>query len=126
MTTLASAMAAPRRAVRPRCCLECGEPFAATRIGEDFCGTPCRKSFNNRRLVRGAEIYDLFMALRYQRPLAEKLKLWTALCRAAAGYRREDDRERAGRPSWGDPAKIIDRRPYLRAVIVKPMKRRDA
>jgi len=32
-----------------------------------FCGTKCRKAFNNRRMSRGAIIYDLAMIYRKDR-----------------------------------------------------------
>ncbi|MGW5961031.1 transcriptional regulator [Methylorubrum thiocyanatum] len=85
----------------------------------EFCGPACRKAWNNRRLLRGAELYDLFMALRWDRRAATGLHVFTALSRLAAGFRREDTEERAGRRSWASPARIIARRPYLRAERLK-------
>ena len=55
-------------------CVECGGAFNAvsrkTAAGVNksrFCGTPCRKKFNNRRMVRGAILYDLSMTMRKDR-----------------------------------------------------------
>jgi hypothetical protein len=69
-------------------------------------------------MVRGAELYDLFMALRYDRPTAYPLKLWSVVCRAAAIFRDEDLRERSARASWRSPAAILARRPYLTATVL--------
>lgn len=85
----------------------------------EFCGQACRKAWNNRRLVRGAELYDLVMALRWDRAAATGLHVFTALSRMAAGFRREDLDQRAGRRSWSPPARVIARRPYLRAERLK-------
>lgn len=100
---------------QPCDCLECGKPFLPRQADAEFCAPACRKSWNNRRLVRGAELYDLFMALRWDRRTATGLHVFSALSRLAAGFRREDVDERAGRRSWSSPARIIARRPYLRA-----------
>ena len=99
----------------PCTCLECGAAFLPRQADAEFCGSACRKAWNNRRLLRGAELYDLFMALRWDRAVATGLHVFTALSRLAAGFRREDMAERAGRRSWSSPARIIARRPYLRA-----------
>lgn len=100
-----------RRLVAP-VCLECGGAGSAA---GDFCGSACRKSWNNRRMVRGAELYDLFMALRYERRTSYPLHLFGVICRAAALFRAEDLAERDGRRSWRPPADILARRPYLLA-----------
>jgi hypothetical protein len=65
--------------MRSHTCTECGAPFLAhARLARhaEFCGTECRKAFNNRRAMRGATLYDLFMTLRYERGLAAKLHVW--------------------------------------------------
>lgn len=103
-----------------RTCLECGGAYRARMRHSDFCSPACRRAFNNRRAVRGAEIYDLYMALRYDRETAKVLKVWRLLNRMAAIFREEDEKEREGRPSWRSPRAIIDRRPYLTANVFKP------
>lgn len=106
-------------------CLECGAPFAPKTPHGEFCSSRCRRAFNNRRAVRGAELYDLFMALRFERELATGLKLWKLLNRMAAGFRAEDVRRRGGRKSWRSARRVIERRPYLKAdVILGPARRR--
>jgi hypothetical protein len=103
-----------------RSCAECGAPFyvSARYAHAQCCSTLCRKSFNNRRMTRGALLYDLFMTSRYERKLAKKLKLWRMICRLAMDFRREDRDQRAGRKSWGDAREVIRQRPYLHAVVV--------
>lgn len=106
-----------------RACRECGAPFVPGNTHGEFCSTACRKAFANRRMTRGAELYDLLMVLRYERPLARAKSVFTLLCRAAQRFREARLRERAGRPSWEHPDKIVSRRPYLRAERVKAMRR---
>lgn len=94
-------------------CRECGKPVEAKRNTKAFCCTGCRTAFNNRRIQRGGELYDLFMAVRYDRDKAKELELWTKLCRMAQTFREEDQRERAGRKSWQDPEAVLLNRPDL-------------
>lgn len=76
-------------------CRECGSDISASKKPEaTFCSTECKQDFNNRRAKRGAEMYDLFMAMRYERPLAKSLKLFAILCGLAHRYRDEDGRKR--------------------------------
>lgn len=99
-----------------RVCPECGVPHLAAKRSAEFCSGACRKAFNNRRLIRGAELYDLFMTLRHERPLAKALGVWRLLCRFSQAYREEDVRQRDGRPSWRPAKEVIARRPYLHAT----------
>jgi hypothetical protein len=108
-----------------RTCLECGKPFGSAVREAEFCGPPCRMVFNNRRTKRGAELYDLFMALRHDRQTATALKVWRLLNRCAAIFREEDRSERDGRRSWRHPAEILTRRPYLKAEILRPTRKRE-
>lgn len=101
-----------------RICGECGAAYTSASPTVEFCGEPCRKAFNNRRAVRGAEMYDLFMAMRFDRAAAKRLQVWRALCRMASHFHAEDARDRAARPSWRAPAKILERRPYLLATTI--------
>lgn len=105
-------------------CLWCAAPFAAKSSHGEFCRLECRRSFNNQRAMRGAELYDLAMATRYDRGRATTLgclqMMWT-LCRL---FREDDQRVRAGRQSWRDPEVIIERRPYLRTDYMLRAKRR--
>ncbi|ACL60631.1 hypothetical protein [Methylobacterium nodulans] len=106
-----------------RTCLECGQPYGAAARHSEFCTPTCRQAFNNRRLQRGAELYDLYMAHRFQRPIAKLLKLLSCLNRLAHLYREEDRRERAARLSWRAPEVVLASRPYLRAVRLSARRR---
>ena len=103
---------------RERECLECGAPFDTKHQGEHIYHTPeCRKKFGNRRMTRGALVYDLIMAIRFEREEAEREKLWTMLCRLCADFKDEDDKERGGRKSWGPWQQILMNHPHLRAPV---------
>jgi hypothetical protein len=101
-----------------RTCAECGDAFRSDKQHAEFCTLVCRRAFNNRRMVRGAELYDLFMCLRYERGIARALKVWKLLCRMAQGFREEDQRERAGRNSWQPARKVLERHTYLHATVI--------
>ena len=116
------ARSAPR--LNAASCLECGDDFQRAGGHGTFCTPRCRGAWNNRRLQRGAEIYDLLMSLRYERRGAKGVL--TALCRAAAAFRDADHTERAGRPSWSSAREVLARRPYLTAKVIIRRKRRDA
>lgn len=88
-------------------CIECEKPMDAPRIGQEFCSPACRQAFNNRRMQRGAELYDLFRALRRERSEAKALNIWTELCRLELHYQTEDDKQRPGRRSYMPPKKAL-------------------
>lgn len=70
-------------------------------------------------MKRGAELYDLFMAIRFDRATATALGLWQAVCRMASGWRQEDHERRAGRQSWRKPGDVMAERPYLKAIVTQ-------
>src|SRR3546814_15414616 len=78
-----------------RVCLECCQTYEVTKGWQRFCSRSCRGTFHRRREKRGAEMYDLVMAWRFDRkdtgPKALKI-----LCEMAATFRDED--KTAGRP----------------------------
>ncbi len=117
---LAAVTPRPAPRLNAAVCLECGGPRGDAGT---FCSAKCRQVWNNRRLQRGAEIYDLLMTLRYERRSAAGV--FTALCRAAAAFRAADSRERAGRASWSNAREILARKPYLTAKVILRRKRRD-
>jgi hypothetical protein len=88
-------------------CQDCGDSFQTDAREARFCSTKCRKEYNNRRAVRGAEMYDLLMTMRFDRGLAKDEQLWTHVCNLAAAYRNSDKAKRAGRKSW-DPQAFRD------------------
>lgn len=88
----------------PRTCAECGECFQAKRREAEFCGDKCRKTYNNRRAVRGAELYDLMMKLRFERPQAKLDGTWGHACALLAAYNDSDKARRPGRKSYNSNA----------------------
>lgn len=98
---------------RVHACLECGEPMAGK---GDFCTRRCRYAFNNRRKQRGAELYDLYMAHRFDRARAQELGVFQAINRLASNYRQEDMATRDGRKSWRAPRAVLEERPYLKGI----------
>lgn len=116
---------------KPHQCQECGGPMGGRRNGQMFCSSTCRQTFNNRRMQRGAELYDLFRALRRERSDAKELNLWTELCRLELKYQTEDEAARPGRRSYMPPQKAItilkDKGSLPRGeILVKPVRRRAA
>ncbi len=105
-------------------CLNCGSRFLAGTRRPEFCGTPCIKSWNNRRMVRGAELYDLMMILRFEREEAYQKKVWSAMTRLARRYRDEDLAERNGRRSWRRLRSIIETRLALFSTVLVKRGRR--
>jgi hypothetical protein len=82
-------------------CLECNARITKnTKRDRKFCGSKCRNDFNMRRRVRGAELYDLFMACRFERDKAKEDRLWGVMCSLASAYRDSDTLLRQGRKSW--------------------------
>lgn len=105
-------------------CQECGTAFQSKKQAL-FCCTPCRLSFNNRRMQRGAELYDLFRSLRRERAEAKRLNIWTQICRLELQWQTEDDKQRPGRRSYMPPKKALanlhDKGSIPRGdVLVKP------
>ncbi len=96
-------------------CRECLQNFKAKTTAAQFCGAPCRSGFNNRRKRRGAELYDLFMAMRHQRADAKEAGTWKRLCRLAQSFRAEDEQE--GRTSY-DLTEAMARTAHYGATVV--------
>lgn len=114
ISTAESGASAPRLPDKgQRLCAECGKPYTARREASRFCCPQCRTDFLNRRNMRGAIAYDLFMALRFERDDARRKQVWSAMCRLAADWRNEDNAKREGRVSWGDWREYLIERPYL-------------
>lgn len=101
-------------------CLECGrETECQGPTPREFCSGGCRKSWNNRRMTRGAELLDLYMAHRFDRQHATLLGLFQAINRLASDYRYQDRAERAGRRSWRRPGDVLAERPHLKAALYR-------
>lgn len=117
--------------LQPHVCQDCGHPISARRSGQEFCSPKCRQTFNNRRMQRGAELYDLFRAMRRDRSEAKDLNIWTQLCRLELNWQGQDDAERPGRRSYMPPKKALanlhDKGSLQRGeVLVKPSRSRTA
>lgn len=89
--------ARPRREFR---CLECDAPFQSVEAHAEFCCAAHRKTWNNRRAARGAQLYDLVMAMRFERGRTKAFKLWSLICALASAFRDADNALRDGRRSW--------------------------
>lgn len=109
-------------AAMPSACRECGQPFTATNGGRGsapiFCSAVCKKSHGNRRMLRGAKLYDMFMLLRYERGLAKARGIWALACELARQWRAEDVRDRAGRQSWRSYDEMHDSLAPLRVTVL--------
>ena len=88
-------------------CHECAAEFTTRRADAVFCSTDCRKAFNNRRATRGAELYDLFRALRRDRAKAKELNVWTALCRLELRWHQEDEKRGSPAKTYRDPKTVM-------------------
>ena len=99
-------------------CLECGGPRDLHRAGS-FCCTPCRKAWGNRRMTRGAELYDLYMAHRFEREAASAMGVFQAINRLASIFRQEDNQVREGRRSWRSPREVLLDRPSLKTMATR-------
>lgn len=96
-----------------RTCPECGAAFAALRDHGAFCSVACRKAFNNRRAMRGAFFYDLYMHFRFARQDARRLNIFAAMNRLASLFRADDIKARDGRQTWQSPTVVFERYPYI-------------
>lgn len=88
-----------------RHCRECGQPFAAKRAHGHFCASACRSKYNNRRIQRGGEVYDLAMEWRFARNTATERKTYSMLC-TLLGRFNDEDKER-GRRSWSPSSRMM-------------------
>lgn len=89
-------------------CRECGSEFTKGKSpAQLFCRTSCRDLFNSRRKTRGADLYDLFMTMRYDRGTAKLLGVWAILCRMAQNWHEED--VEAGRKSFLPARQVLER-----------------
>jgi hypothetical protein len=85
-------------------CLECGVAFQPKKPHAEFCCESCRKAWHNRRMKRGAEIYDVVMTMRYNRDYAQKKGLTVLLVDLISAYQAADKVNRQGRRSYDKKA----------------------
>jgi predicted nucleic acid-binding Zn ribbon protein len=89
-------------------CRECGNAIAADRKpNAKFCSDGCKAAWNNRRKKRGADIYDLWMAMRYERDEAKRLGVWKEMCRLSEKWHEQDTA--AGIVSYESPTVVLQR-----------------
>jgi hypothetical protein len=75
-------------------CKECQEPlvrnggFQPNGPQQEYCSTKCRKAWNNRRMTRGAKVYDV--AIQWRR--FRKKEDFSQLCELVDWFIREDKR----------------------------------
>lgn len=103
-----------------RQCQECGQPYTASRKAARFCGSACNAKFQNRRSQRGAMLYDLYMAHRFERPAAQRRGVLKVMNRLASNWRNEDHVKIDGRKSWGDWQEFLSTRLDLSLAIRLP------
>lgn len=65
-----------------------------------------------------AELYDLYMAHRFERAHAQDLGVFQAVNRLASNWRKEDHERRASRRSWRRPDDVLGERVYLKATVL--------
>jgi hypothetical protein len=101
-----------------RCCRECGASFSAKRDTREYCDASCRRTWNNRRVSRGAILFDAVMAWRFERNAFEEVCGRRLFSQLASVFRAEDERQRAGRRSWDDARRVKQRNPEIFASVV--------
>lgn len=93
-------------------CQECGITYRPRtgrgRPNTIFCTPACGKTFNNRRMRRGAELYDLFRAMRRDRAKAKDLGVWNAMCVLDMVWQEEDDAAGRKAKSFFPPAYALN------------------
>lgn len=103
-------------ATEQRHCMECNAVLAPRKAKgpqPKFCSQKCRADFNNRRMTRGAEMYDYVMSGRFER--ATHAGSWRpTLTLMATHFRDQDKRDRDGRQSWHTPDLLGDPRALTR------------
>lgn len=93
-------------------CRECGLALTPEqrRKGAAFCCPAHRVKWHNRRKERGAELYDLVMAWRFDRAAATQADVLGMMSRLASAYNDADKALRDGRRSYA-LAEAIERLP---------------
>ena len=87
-------------------CRECSVPFDSRQYNADFCSDGCRRTFNNRRMKRGAILYDLVMIERADPKGFTANKLETRVEELIARWREEDTAAKRSR-TWKRPHDVM-------------------
>lgn len=101
-------------------CRWCGEKCTVHSHLAKFCSDQCKRDFNALRTKRGALMFDIVMAGRFDR--ANNKSYLATLSQVARHFRDEDIRDRAGRQSWADAGyfrdeEYIDRLDKLKTTV---------
>lgn len=88
-------------------CDECNAVYEPAKRGQRFCSTTCGKTFNNRRMTRGAILLDLMLTDYTNRthPMRASGTLQKVARRLLSRWRDED--RAANRAHCGDPTEFI-------------------
>lgn len=89
-----------------RHCKECGGQFKSRQYNAEFCGTECRRTFNNRRAQRGAVLYDMAMIDAFDSDTSKRFDLEARIKAALDAWKTEDAEAREGRRSWKRPNEV--------------------
>jgi hypothetical protein len=101
-------------------CSECGETFETqSHNPSKFCCSSCRKTWQNRRMLRGAILYDMMMEHRYNRKAEDSSEIRNVMYSLLAEWRAEDQEERIGKRTWLDPRAWIAKNPWLKALRLR-------
>jgi hypothetical protein len=90
-----------------RTCPECSKSFSAKRLSAVFCCREHADAFMNRKKVRGATLYELYMHHRFNRGPAQRAKVLATMNAIIAAWRALD--EAAGRQSMLDLDDVMAR-----------------
>jgi hypothetical protein len=85
----------------------------------EFCSPSCCRTFNNRKMIRGALLYDSVMTWRWDRGDGKEAAARTLLGQVASLFNAEDGRERDGRRSWDDLTRWKERNPRVAAKVIR-------
>lgn len=95
-----------------RHCPECQTPLTVS-VGRGrpkrYCSVQCGKAFDNRRMTRGAIVYDLMAVMRFERSKAKRLGVWATLCRVMKDLHDADDSK-----TWRDIEDVLADLTHLR------------
>lgn len=87
-------------------CVNCRGAFEVKRHDADFCSNACRQDFHNRRLQRGAVLYDLLMLEEVDPDTFQRLGLDGTVSAVIAAFKQEDAAAKRKR-SYKSPKGIL-------------------
>lgn len=104
--------------MKKRVCRECGSEVVQSRKGptSDFCSVKCRQAWKNRRMQRGAMLYDAIMNWRFNRKNGNDKAAWQAITRMAATFNQEDKDQRDGRRSYRPLKDVLQDNPWINSI----------